>query len=278
MPLLSYSPEEMKPLNGLLKLQNTLAQLRDPKDGCPWDLAQSHESLLPYFLEELHEFQDCVLNEKPDNPHFQEELGDLLFQVLFHFQLLGEKTGVQLDEVASKVADKLIHRHPHVFDKNGPKLSRPEEVEAQWEKRKSLEKSHKKSISERLNDIPKGLPALQRAQRLGEKASSLGFDWRSDKEIWSKIKEEILEFEQATNDTHAQEEFGDILFVLTQLSRKKGWSSEIILTKANDKFTKRMSQMETLINKRQLVWEKLNVDELEMLWQEVKKIQTKDAK
>jgi ATP diphosphatase len=261
----------MTDAQGTKKLKDVLKRLRDPKTGCPWDLAQSHESLLPYFFEELHEFQECVLTEKPESPHFQEELGDLIFQAFFHLQLLEEKTGVGLDELADRMAEKLIHRHPHIFDPEAAKLTKPEEVEAQWEKRKSLEKGKSAKLSEKLDAIPKTLASLQRAQRLGEKAASLGFDWKSEEGIWEKIEEELRELREAPNEEARQEEFGDLLFVLAQWSRKKNWSSETILHKANAKFSRRITAMESILAERDQKWESLGIDELEAVWQEVKK-------
>jgi ATP diphosphatase len=253
--------------NGIKKLQETLKKLRDPLKGCPWDLKQSHRSLLPYFFEELHEFQECVLNEEPSNVHFQEELGDLLFQVLFHAQLLEEKTKISLDDIADKVANKLVHRHPHVFDPQGPQLKTPSEVEAQWEQRKSLEQGQKTTLSEKLNSIPSTLSSLLRAQRLGEKAASFGFDWKNSGDIWAKIEEELNELRIAPNEINAQEELGDIYFVLAQFARKNGWSSEVILAEANAKFTKRITCMEDLLKDQKKDWKDLDLEALEKIWQ-----------
>jgi len=259
-------------LSGVKKLIDTMRQLRTPDSRCPWDRAQTHKSLLPYFFEELHEFQESVLSEAPSDPHFQEELGDLLFQIVFHAQLLEEKSLSSLDTLAKNVAEKLISRHPHVFDPNAARYKSPEEVEKNWEQRKQLEKNQDSQWSwKALQKIPASMGALGRSQRMGEKAASLGFDWENSLQVIEKVQEEILEIHEASDEQLAQEEFGDLLFALTQYARKRGWNAETSLAAANKKFQERFRGIEELAQSDGQKLSQLNMQELNTLWDEVKK-------
>lgn len=259
-------------LSGVKKLLDTMRQLRAPNSGCPWDRAQTHKSLIPYFFEELHEFQETVLSEAPSDPHFQEELGDLLFQVIFHAQILEENSFSNLDKIANNVAEKLMTRHPHVFDPKAPRLKSPEDVEKNWEQRKLLEKNQDSLWSwKALKKIPASMGALGRSQRMGEKAASLGFDWENALQVLEKVQEEILEIHEAPDDEAAQEEFGDLLFALTQYARKRGWNAETSLALANKKFQERFRGIEELSHSRGQKLKQLNMLELNALWDEVKR-------
>ncbi|NCN26873.1 nucleoside triphosphate pyrophosphohydrolase [bacterium] len=257
-------------MNGTQKLINTMRQLRDPKHGCPWDKAQTHKTLIPYFFEELHEYQEAVLEESPQSAHFQEELGDLLFQIAFHAQLLEEAQITSFDQLASKVADKLIRRHPHVFDPNAERFQDASAVEKQWEQRKQKEKSGQKTAWESLKKIPASMGALARAQRIGEKAASFGFDWENATQVLAKVAEEIEEINSSQNEAEAQEEFGDLLFALGQYARKRGWNAETCVSQCNQKFVSRFRAMEEKSTKVGLQLTDLSMDELESLWQSVK--------
>ncbi|HVJ64516.1 MAG TPA: nucleoside triphosphate pyrophosphohydrolase [Bdellovibrionota bacterium] len=251
-----------------LSLIEVMKRLRDPQNGCPWDLAQSHESLMPYLLEETHEVRDALLQNGPDSEEFVEELGDLLFQVVFHAQLLAERRGIDFDHIAQKCADKLVRRHPHVFDPAHPGFDSPGAVNAQWEQLKGP----KVSATTKLESIPHELPALQRAYRLGEKASSFGFRWPSSAEAWAKVEEELEELRSSTNHESREEELGDLFFALAQWARMEGIEPEWATAQANHKFTQRFAKLDALAESRGTSLKTLSLGQLLELWKEAKSV------
>lgn len=249
-----------------------MQSLRDPENGCPWDLKQDHLSLMPYFHEELSEFEEALLEKGIQAPETISELGDLLFQIVFHAQLLEEKKLSSLDDLALKCAEKLIHRHPHVFDKNADKLTE-QEIRQNWEKQKEKESPPSQSetpVSEHIAKVPKHLNPLLRAQRLGDRAASFGFDWPNSESVLVKVAEEYQEFKVEDNESLKQEELGDLLFTLCQYARKKEWSVDSILKKSNQKFLNRFKSMEKSLNLSAKTLENLSASDWEKEWQKAK--------
>ncbi|MCD6449149.1 MAG: nucleoside triphosphate pyrophosphohydrolase [Thermotogaceae bacterium] len=230
--------------------------LRAP-EGCDWDRAQTHESLKPYLIEEAYELLEAI-DEKNDEA-MKEELGDVLLQIVFHSQIAKERNAFTMKDVIDSLTDKLIRRHPHVFKKDG-KYSY-----IRWEEMKALEKGKKKKSS--IGEVNKALPALSLARRIQENASAVGFDWKDSKGVFEKIKEEISEFER----NPSEEEFGDILFSLVNLSRFLNIDPERALRKSVEKFVDRFSIMERLIEKDGKDLKSMDVEEMNKYWEMTKK-------
>lgn len=243
-------------------LRSIIATLRGP-DGCPWDQKQTHESLRLYAIEEVYELIDAI--DRKDDEAIVEELGDVLLQVMLHSQI-GEDSGYfTIDDVILSVASKMIHRHPHVFAKDGPQKS--------WDELKREERSGE--AEEFLLDsvIMEG-PSLQVAEKLQRKAARVGFDWEEVALVWEKFREEIDEFHEAVkqaNSDDQEEEFGDILFVLANIARFYNIRPELALRRANDKFKRRFTEMERLLNARNDTRDKLTLIEWDAMWDEVKR-------
>jgi MazG family protein len=264
-------------LEQLSQLLKTIAALRDPQTGCPWDLAQTHQSLLPYLFEESYEFQESVhALQEPHQKNIQElknEMGDLLLQVLLHAQLASEQKWFQFSDVCEHLNKKMIERHPHVFGGVG-KLSK-DEVESQW---KSIKAKNKTETSVTSKMPPKLLhrSALEAAHEIGKQSQSLGFDWQKVQEVMNKVEEELAELKEALKEKSSvavEEEMGDFLFSAGQLARHLGLRAEATLSKANQKFLRRFWAMENICHARNLSWDNLNLDEKELLWKEVKSLE-----
>lgn len=244
-----------------------VTKLRDPNGGCPWDLAQTHETLLPYLLEESYEFIEAV--EHGDFPHMQEELGDVLLQVLLHATLAKQAGHFNLEQVAKGLADKLIHRHPHVFGEIEKGLS-PDDVRNRWEERKKIEKAEKKTST-----IPSKLlhhPSLKTAFLIGVASGKVAFDWEDHLQViykveeeWQEVKEELSITGQFNKDRVA-EEIGDLLFSVAQLSRHLGVEPEEALRNANKKFLKRFHMVEKIAAERGQVMGEMTQPQMEELW------------
>ena len=234
--------------------------------GCPWDREQTHRTLVPYLLEETHEVIDAI--ESGDLDALCEELGDLLLQIVFHSQLATETGKFSVADVVDALSNKMVRRHPHVFGD-----SVVEDVDAQWrnwEQLKALEKTGR-ARSSRLDGIPKSLGALQRGQRMQEKAARVGFDWPNVKGILDKLVEELTELSEARrekqDDPHVREELGDVFFTIVNLSRALGIDAETAMREANEKFYRRFSFMERQAKANDKALTDLSLDELEELWQ-----------
>lgn len=234
--------------------------------GCPWDREQTHRTLLPYLIEEAYEVVEAIENGKPDA--LCEELGDLLLQIVFHAQVATETGKFGVADVIDALSNKMVRRHPHVF---GDAVI--EDVDAQWrswERLKALEKTGRERAS-RLDGIPKQLGALQRGQRMQEKAARVGFDWPGVEGILEKLSEELGELadarRQSQDDPHVREELGDVFFTLVNLSRALGIDAESAVRQANEKFYKRFSFMEARAAADGKTLSDLSLDELEELWQ-----------
>ena len=243
------------------RLLKIVAQLRSP-DGCPWDREQTHQSLKPHLLEECYELIDAI--DAGDETELKEELGDLLLQVVLHSQMASEEKRFTLDDVANVIADKLVHRHPHVFGEM--RLPDSEAVLNQWDRIKRAEKLDRASA---LDGVPKGLPALARAQKIQGKAARIGFDWSDAAGALEKIHEEIREVEKAS-DSRLEEEIGDLLFAVVNFTRKKRLDAEQTLNRATTKFVNRFEAMERLARERGFDIASLGLQKLDELWEEIK--------
>lgn len=235
---------------GISDLLRIMERLRDPYDGCPWDTQQTFATVIPHTLEECYELVDAI--QQGDLPHVAEELGDVLFQVVFYSELGKELRAFDFHAVVDGIARKLLRRHPHVFAGGaieGRVLESvsTHEVKANWEAIKRKEKGHSKTVGV-LSDVPKALPALSRAQKLQKKAATVGFDWGEVSGVLAKLEEEMNEFQQAVadNDDKAMaEELGDLIFSAVNVARHLGYDAEGVLRQANEKFETRFGDMET---------------------------------
>mgnify|MGYP001759714969 FL=1 len=263
----------MHKLEDLLYL---MARLRDPQNGCPWDLKQSYATIVPYTLEEAYEVADAI--ERGDFDHLREELGDLLFQVVYYAQLAREEGRFEFDAVVDGITTKLIRRHPHVFpdgDLYGePDPAKLEEaaVKQRWEELKAEERAAKAAEPVQLSlldDVPNALPALSRAAKLQKRASQVGFDWADALPVVDKVREELDEVLEAMagGDTEGQaEEVGDLLFVVVNLARKLKVDPETALRAANAKFERRFRYIETALRDQGRTLEDSNLEEMDELW------------
>lgn len=245
------------------RLREVMARLRSPDGGCPWDIEQTFATIAPYTIEEAYEVADAIESGEPQK--IRDELGDLLFQVVFHARMAEEQGWFDFDAVATAIHDKLVRRHPHVF-------AGTEFTQGNWEDRKAEERAASGAVSV-LDDIPRSLPALSRAQKLGKRASRVGFDWPDVAGIREKLNEELAELDAevaAARTDAVAEELGDALFTLVNLGRKLELDAEEALRAANAKFTKRFKHMETLSRQRGMSLETLSPAEWDALWVESK--------
>ncbi len=243
------------------KLVEIMKKLRSP-EGCEWDRAQTHESLKPYLLEEAYEVIHSIDNKNYEE--LMEELGDVLLQVVFHSTIAEENGEFTILEVIKTLNDKLIRRHPHVFgEAKGYSYARWEEIKAQ-------EKGKKKRTS--IGDVNPALPSLSLARRIQENAADVGFDWEKENQVWDVVFSEIEELKKSNTQEEIEEEFGDLLFALVNLSRFINVDPEIALRKATEKFVKRFEVMESLIEKEGKNIQELELDELDRYWNKAKAI------
>ena len=255
-------------------LITVMAQLRDPKKGCPWDLEQTFQTIAPYTLEETYEVVEAI---EANNPKaIAEELGDLLFQIVFHAQL-GKEAGLfTIDDVAKLVSDKMIERHPHVFGNRDVKTAHA--VLTNWEadkaaKREALAKSENREASV-LDGITTSLPATTRAVKLQSRAARVGFDWTNPKDILAKIKEETSELEveiTRKNKDAIEDELGDLFFALTNLARRLEVDPETALRRTNRKFERRFHEIEKRLKSKGKNISEASLDEMEQIWVDVKR-------
>ena len=247
--------------------------LRSP-GGCPWDIEQDHESIRRDFLEETYEVIEAI--NKEDRDGLLEELGDVLLQVVFHTQIEREKNSFDLNDVADGVCKKMIERHPHVFGNANAETS--EQVLENWDVIKKQTKSQK-SQTESMLSIPREFPALMRADKVQKKAAKVGFDWDSVDGALQKVSEELDELKEAITMgvvENANEELGDLIFSVVNVSRFINVDSEEALTKATDKFIDRFSKVEKMAEEKGLNMKETDLDELDKLWDEAKKVSKKD--
>ena len=247
-----------------------MERLRSEK-GCPWDREQTRESLKPYLIEETYEVLEALDKDEPDR--IKEELGDLLFQILFHAQVAREQGEFDINDVITSNIEKMIHRHPHVFaDKS---VSSSKEVLVNWEeiKKNETKNRHRKSI---LDGVPAPLPALLKAHRIQERAARVGFDWDDIKDVISKVDEELGELKKAVSEKskkHIEEELGDLIFAVVNLSRFVKVNPEEALRKCIDKFKERFYQIETELSKNGKKLKDTSLEEMDEIWNRAKKKQ-----
>ncbi|GAA0820621.1 nucleoside triphosphate pyrophosphohydrolase [Colwellia asteriadis] len=275
------------------KLRWIMAQLRDPITGCPWDLKQNFASITAHTLEEAYEVVDAI--EQGDFSELKKELGDLLFQVVFYSQLGQEQQLFDLDNVIEAICEKLIRRHPHVFD--SANFTSDAEIKANWENEKIKEREQKKAslggdntakvntVNSSANkpvsllaDIPKNLPALSQAAKIQKRCSHVGFDWDNIHDVFAKIEEEVLEVKDelkadVVNHNALTEELGDLMFAVVNLCRHAKADPETILRQANKKFTSRFQGVEEQVFQSGKGFEQHQLTELEQYWQQVKSLE-----
>ncbi len=262
------------------RLIEIMARLRDPQSGCPWDLEQTYRTIAPHTIEEAYEVADAI--EKGDMAALREELGDLLFQVVYYSQFAREDGLFDFDEVAGVIADKMISRHPHVF--GSEEIRTADHQTPRWEEHKAAERAAKAAAQGQappsaLDGVIAGLPALTRALKLQRRAARVGFDWTDARDILDKIEEEVNELRSEMTQGAAQErisdELGDLLFALVNLARRLDVDPEGALRGTNAKFERRFHRIEQLLGDQGRKPEGTTLDEMEALWQQAKREEAK---
>jgi tetrapyrrole methylase family protein/MazG family protein len=256
--------EEPKRPASIFRLIEVMKRLR-AKDGCPWDLQQTHNSLSPYLIEEAYEVVQAIENK--DVEGLKDELGDLLLHIVFHAQIASEQGHFDFEQLAETITDKIIRRHPHVF--GNEKAADSNRVKERWEEIKS--EFEQRSL---LSGVPATLPALLKAFRVQEKTAGVGFDWEDISGVTDKIKEEIEEFSQALKDGQPEKmeaEFGDLLFALVNLGRWLGINAELSLNRAVEKFIHRFEYIEKRLAENGSSPRKSTLKEMDAIWNEAKK-------
>ena len=259
---------ELNRLESISKIRKVIQILRDPIDGCPWDLKQDYNSLAPYSIEEAYELVDAIENN--DIEEIKSELGDLLLQVILISQVANDKGDFNFDDVANEISKKIIRRHPQIFDKNYNENDLPHES---WEKIKKLEKNKSTKSQNTLDQVEKNIPTLLRSLKIQKKAASLNFDWENETQVLNKIDEEIHELKDAlkvNNKKMIEEELGDLFFTIINLSRRLNLDPEQTIRKANKKFTTRFNEMENFIEDNKLKWHNLKKHDFKNLWNKIK--------
>ncbi len=247
------------------RLIEIMERLRSP-DGCPWDREQTNQSIKPYLIEETYEVVDAIDENDPEK--LKEELGDLLFQIIFHAQIAKEKGEFDIHDVIEVISKKMISRHPHVFGDKDFKTS--EEVLRQWDERKKEEGKQRESI---LDGIPSHLPALMRAHGIQLRVSKIGFDWKELRDVLRKLDEELMEFRlaiQKNDKSEIEDELGDIFFVLVNISRFVDINPEEALRKTISKFISRFRYIEKRVLKEGRDLKEMTLEEMDNLWEEAK--------
>jgi MazG family protein len=262
-------PSDEKPIDRLIAI---MARLRDPEGGCAWDLEQTFATIAPYTVEEAYEVADAI--ERGNLDDLREELGDLLFQVVFHSRMAEEGGSFAFDDVADAISEKMIRRHPHVFGAADQRTS-VEQTRA-WEVIKAAERATKGKNASLLDDVPTGLPALTRAVKLTARAARVGFDWPDVSFILDKLREETaeLEAEIASGDRDLmREELGDMLFVCANLARKLDIEPEDALRATNAKFARRFRFIEAALAERGRTPDQSDLAEMDALWDAAKVVE-----
>lgn len=264
--------------NAIDRLVGVMRRLRDPKSGCPWDLDQNFASIAPHTLEETYEVIEAV--EQHDTHAMLDELGDLLFQIVFYAQLASEEKLFDLDAIATKVCDKMIERHPHIFDTRDVKTA--SDVLVNWEADKAAKRDAKAAAEGRpvsaLDGISQALPALLRAVKLQKRAARVGFDWEDARGVLGKIKEEIAELEaeidRESSKNAMKDECGDLLFAVINLARKLDIEPESALRSTNRKFERRFREVEQRLVAEGKKIEESSLEEMEHHWIAIKQQET----
>jgi len=255
------------------RLLGIMARLRDPKNGCPWDLEQSFKTIAPYTIEEAYEVADAI--ERNDVPALRDELGDLLFQVVFHSQMAKEQGAFDFDAVASAISEKMERRHPHVF--GDASIESAEAQTIAWEEQKRRERATKHTSV--LADVPIALPALTRANKLGKRAAQVGFEWQDVHGALDKLEEELHELKAElgpqTNQVALADELGDVLFCIVNVCRYLKVDPENALRGANAKFERRFRYVEEQLRAKGRTPDQATLEEMDRLWDEGKLLERK---
>ncbi|MDM7483007.1 MAG: nucleoside triphosphate pyrophosphohydrolase [Halomonas sp.] len=263
-------------------LLTLMAVLRDPQQGCPWDVKQHWDTIVPHTLEEAYEVADAI--ERRAFDELPGELGDLLFQVVYYAQFAAEEQRFDFHDIVHTLTEKMLRRHPHVFPEGTLASRRPpgmsadavktQQVNSRWEALKAEERAQR-SVEEVsvLDDVPRNLPALSRATKLSKRAARVGFDWPDARGVLDKIREELAEVEEALaagDRQHAQEEVGDLLFAVTNLARTLGANPEQCLRQTNSKFERRFRHVEGALARAERPLGQATLEEMEYHWQAAK--------
>ena len=252
------------------RLLEMMARLRNPNGGCPWDVAQTFESIAPYTIEEAYEVADAI--ERKDMADLKDELGDLLLQVVFHSQMAAEAGLFTFEDVAGAVTDKMISRHPHVY--GDAVAASASDVEGRiWEEQKDKEKKLKRAESI-LDDVTRGLPSVMRAQKLQKRAARVGFEWPEAVNVLDKLEEEIQELREAINANdkdNIHEEIGDLMFCVVNFGRMLGVDCETSLRDVNNKFERRFKGIEQALKAKNIALEDATLEQMEAIWHDIKK-------
>lgn len=263
-------------MDNLLRLLNIMQKLRDPDEGCPWDIRQTFASIVPYTIEEVYEVADAI--DQQDFVQLKDELGDLLLQVIYYAQMAREQNLFDLEDIAASICNKLVRRHPHVFDKQNLQESNKDKgcANKNWERIKHQERNEKAGtkLTSLLNDIPNALPQLIRAKKIQKRVASVGFDWPEVNAVIDKVQEELNELKEVietdNNQADLEEELGDLLFSVVNLSRHININAEDALRKGNKKFIKRFQYVEKKTQEEEKIISEYSLQELERLWQQAK--------
>lgn len=263
-------------MENISRLLQIMSRLRDPVHGCPWDRQQTFASIVPHTIEEAYEVADAIQRE-----HFTElrdELGDLLFQVVFHAQMAAEAGRYDFDDIAGAIADKLTRRHPHVFGDDC--VADAQAQSAAWERHKRAERRQRDGNAGVLDGVARALPALVRAQKLQQRAAEVGFDWPSIEPVWGKIDEELAELraemKAGARVERRRAELGDLLFACVNLARHMGVDPEQALREANGRFESRFRHVEGRIRATGRDPGDATLDEMDRYWDEAKRAETRD--
>ena len=259
--------DQLSPIN---KIRKVIQILRDPIEGCPWDLKQNYDSLAQYSVEEAYELVNAIDDKNPNE--IKKELGDLLLQVVLISQVASDKGDFNFDDVAEEISKKIIRRHPQIFDENYKENDLPHES---WERIKNLENNDTKIKSKNILDkVEKNIPSILRSIKIQKKVSSLNFDWPNYERVLLKLDEEFNELKSAINskkEDHIEEELGDVFFTLISLCRHLSKDPDNIIRKANNKFIKRFNEMENIVEDKNIKWHDLNEKQILNLWNKAKK-------
>ena len=264
----SLDPLVADPRGGVPRLLAIMAHLRDPVQGWPWDIAQNFATIAPYTIEEAYEVAEAIARD--DMAELRAELGDLLFQVVYHARLAEERGAFAFADVVRAIADKMVRRHPHVFGAESRDKT-PEQQTRDWEAIKAAERAAGPRRVSALDGVAAGLPALTRAIKLQNRAARVGFDWPNAASVLDKIVEEAGELAAACDPVHAEEEYGDLLFVMANLARHLEIDPEAALRAANAKFTRRFHAIEAALAESGRSPQESTLEEMDRLWTEAKR-------